>query len=208
VNARGLLRGAGLAGAALAVGVWSSGGRGREVDEDAFRLLNRDRGPGADAVFHGVTELGSIWASAGAAAMLAASGHRRAAARGLAAAGLTWLAGQGLKKRFRRPRPYVADAAGTRLLIGPPRATSWPSSHPAVLLAFTTVAGGELGLGSLARASLDALGLVVGASRTHVGVHYPADVVGGVLVGKAVASVVGRVTAPRSPRTAVDTLGA
>lgn len=190
MNARGLLRGAGLAGGALAVGIWSSGGRGREVDEDAFGLLNRDRGPAADAVLHGVTELGSIWASAGAAAILAAAGHRRVAARGLAAAGLTWLAGQGLKKLFLRPRPYVADAAGSRLLIGPPRATSWPSSHAAVLLAFTTVAGGELGLGSLARLSLDALGLAVGASRAHVGVHYPADVVGGVLVGKAVATVV------------------
>jgi undecaprenyl-diphosphatase len=192
VRARGLLRAAGLAGGALAVGIWASEGRGRRIDEDAFRALNRDRGAAADAVLHGVTELGSIWASVGAAATLAAAGRRRAAGRGLAAAGLTWLAGQGLKKVFLRPRPYVADAAGTRLLIGPPRATSWPSSHPAVLLAFTTVAGRELGLGTLAGTALDALGLVVGASRTHVGVHYPADVVGGVLVGKAVAAAVGR----------------
>jgi undecaprenyl-diphosphatase len=122
--------------------------------------------------------------------MLAAGGRRRAAARGLAAAGLAWLAGQGLKKVFLRPRPYVADREGTRLLIGPPRATSWPSSHPAVLLAFTTVAGRELGAGRVGRTALDALGLLVGASRTHVGVHYPGDVVGGVLVGKAVAAAV------------------
>jgi undecaprenyl-diphosphatase len=191
VSARDLLRAAGLAGAALAVGVWTSGGRGRELDLHAFRALNRDRGPGLDALFHGVTELGSIWASVGAAAVLAAGGRRRAAGRGLAAAGLTWLAGQGLKKAFLRPRPYVVDRDGTRLLIGPPNATSWPSSHPAVLLAFTTVVGRELELDTLGRIALDALGLLVGASRSHVGVHYPADVVGGVLVGKAVAAAVG-----------------
>jgi undecaprenyl-diphosphatase len=184
------VRAAGLAGAALAVGVWTSGGRGRELDERAFKALNADRGAATDAVLHGVTELGSIWASVGAATVLAAAGRRRAAARGLAAAGLAWLAGQGLKRLFLRPRPYVADRAGTRLLVGPPRATSWPSSHPAVLLAFTTAAGAALRAGPLARACLDGLGLVVGVSRTHVGVHYPGDVVGGVLLGRAVGRTV------------------
>lgn len=198
METRDLLRAAGLAAAALAVGAWTSSGRGRELDEQAFRALNRDRGPVADAGFHGVTELGSIWASVGASAVLAAAGRRRAAARGLAAAGLTWLAGQGLKRLFLRPRPYVTDPSGTRLLIGPPRATSWPSSHPAVLVSFTTVAARELGAGGGGRAALNALALVVAASRSHVGVHYPADVVGGLLVGKAVAASIGAMTDPFS----------
>jgi undecaprenyl-diphosphatase len=60
-----------------------------------------------------------------------------------------------------------------------------------VLLAFTTVAARELGTGGAGRAALDALGLLVGASRCHVGVHFPADVVAGVLVGKAVAAATG-----------------
>jgi membrane-associated phospholipid phosphatase len=189
VKGRNLIRAATLAGAAVAVGVWTSTGRGRELDGAAFRALNRDRGPSADALFHGITELGSIWASVGAAAVLSVSGRGRAAARGLAAAGLAWLAGQGLKPVFDRPRPYVADREGTRLMIGEPRATSWPSSHPAVLLAFTTVAGAELGAGPLARGALDGLGVLVGASRVHVGVHYPSDVVGGLLLGRGIAAV-------------------
>jgi membrane-associated phospholipid phosphatase len=183
---------AALLGAAVATGVVASGGRGRDLDEEAFRAGNADRGPAADRVLGGLTELGSIWASAAAAGVLAASGRGRVAARALAAASVTWLAGQGLKKVFLRPRPYEADPEGTRLLIGPPAATSWPSSHPAVLLAFVSVASRDLGAGRLARSGLDVLAGVVGASRTYVGVHYPADVAGGLLVGKAVAAAFDR----------------
>ena len=136
------------------------------------------------------TELGSIWASIGAAGVLAAGGRRRAAVRGLAAASGAWLPGQGLKRLFDRPRPYVADPDRVRLLAQPPRATSWPSSHPAVLLAFVTVAGRDLELSLTARRALRGLAAAVGISRTYVGVHYPADVVGGLLLGQAVADAV------------------
>ncbi len=186
-----------LAGAALAVGAWSSAGPGRELDLEGFRAANRDRGPGADGFHRGVTELGSIWASVGAGAVLAVAGRRRAAARGLLAASLTWLAGQGLKQVFARPRPYEADAAGTNLRIGKPNGSSWPSSHPAVLLTFLTVAGKDLGTGRSARVALDALAGVIGASRVYVGVHYPADVIGGVLLGKGIAATFDRADAHR-----------
>ncbi len=189
MNARSLARGLALVGGSLAVGAWSSAGRGRELDEEAFRAVNRERGPSADRFFGGVTELGSIWASLGAAAVLAAAGRRRASARGLAAASLAWLAGQGLKRVFERPRPADADPDGTSQRIRRPNGSSWPSSHPAVLLAFSTVAARELGAGTTARIGLDALAVSVGASRAYLGVHYPADVMGGLLLGRAVASV-------------------
>jgi membrane-associated phospholipid phosphatase len=184
------MRVAGLAGAALASGLLASSELGERVDLGLFRAVNRGRGPGADLFFRGITELGSIWASIGAAGVLAAAGRRRAATRGLAAASAAWLAGQGLKRLFDRPRPYVADPDGVRLLAQPPRATSWPSSHPAVLLAFVTVAGRDLELSRAARTALRGLAAAVGISRTYVGVHYPADVVGGLLLGQAVADTV------------------
>ncbi|GIU98538.1 MAG: phosphatase PAP2 family protein [Actinomycetota bacterium] len=187
MDLRRAARAIGLGASALAVGIAVSGGRPRGIDERAFRALN---GPGdarVDRAFRAVTELGSIFASVGAAGALAVSGHRRAARRGLAAAGMAWLAGQGMKRLFERPRPYEADRDGTRLLIGPPRASAFPSSHPAVLLAFVDVAGRALGLGRGARAALIGLAGAVGLSRVAVGVHYPADVVGGLLLGRAVA---------------------
>lgn len=189
VDLHRLSRAAALVGATVAVGVWSSGGRGRELDAATFQAVNRGHGPAADRFFSGLTELGSWWASAAAAAALAVSGERRAATRGLAAASATWLLGQEVKRVFLRPRPYDADPDGARRLIGPPQGTSWPSSHPAVLLTFLTVAGRETGLSRAARAALAGLAALVGASRTYVGVHYPSDVVGGLLLGRAVADV-------------------
>jgi len=152
-------------------------------------LSNRGHGPDADRLFGGVTELGSLYAVGAAAGTLAALGLPRQATRAFAAAGATWLLGQGVKKLVDRPRPYDADPEGTRAMIAPPMGTSWPSSHPAVLTAFTTVGGRELGAGSIARAGLITLGATVAASRVYLGVHYPSDVASGFLMGRAVAAM-------------------
>lgn len=190
VKTRSVLRGIAFVGGALAVEAWTAAGPGLQLDLEAFKEANRDRGEAAGTFFGGVTELGSIWASVGAAAMLVASGRRRAAARGLAAASITWVAGQALKRVFGRPRPSDADPAGTNLRIARPNGTSWPSSHPAVLLSFVTVASKDLGAGRGGRLALDGLAATIGASRVYLGVHYPSDVVGGMLLGKGVAAVV------------------
>ena len=178
-----------LGGSALAVGAWSSTDIGVEKDAAAFRKVNGGGGAAADRVYGEITELGSWWAAGAAAAALALVGHRMIAARALAAASITWLAGQGLKRLFLRPRPYEADPDRTRVMIGKPRGTSWPSSHPAVLVTFLTVTGRELGLSAPMRRALDALGNVVGVSRVYLGVHYPSDVTGGILLGRAVAEL-------------------
>jgi undecaprenyl-diphosphatase len=157
-------------------------GRGRALDDRLYRVINRDRGPFADRFLQGITELGSIWASAAAAVALVGRGRRREGLDALGAASAMWLVGQGVKRVFGRPRPYEA-MDDLRLLIERPRASSWPSSHPAVLLAFVTVATRDLELSQGARAGGAAMSALVGLSRVYLGVHYPADVVGGLLVG-------------------------
>jgi membrane-associated phospholipid phosphatase len=184
MDRRSLTRAGLNAGAAAMIAAISSTPAGAAADRRTFDLLNSERGPLADAVFGGVTELGSIAASASAAFVLAVGGRRRAAVEALGAAGAAWLVGQALKLVLRRPRPY--DAGGSRRLIGRPRGTSWPSIHPAVLLAFMTVASSRLGLGPAARRALACIPVAIAASRVYVGVHYPSDVAGGLALGRAV----------------------
>ncbi|MBI3647382.1 MAG: phosphatase PAP2 family protein [Actinobacteria bacterium] len=191
MKGRTILKGLALGSAAVAIGLWSSTDEGRQKDAAAFRKVNAGNGPVADRAYSEITELGSWWAAGAAAGALAVVGHRRAAAKAFAAASITWLAGQGLKRAFERPRPYEADPEGTRLMIGKPNGASWPSTHPAVLVTFLTVAGRELRLGAPARRTLGALGNAVGLSRVYLGVHYPSDVTGGILLGRAVAELFG-----------------
>ncbi|MEX0832450.1 MAG: phosphatase PAP2 family protein [Actinomycetota bacterium] len=179
-------RAATFAAAALAIGVWSSRERGRELDAKAFHALNGGHTPGRDRFFSGVTELGSIWASIGAAAALAVNGRTRTATRALLAALATWSLGQVLKKSFLRPRPYHAHADTARVVISRPQGTSWPSSHPAVITAFLTVAARDLDLSLPIRAMMASPAAAVGVSRIYLGVHFPSDVAGGLLLGRAV----------------------
>jgi membrane-associated phospholipid phosphatase len=178
----------GLAAGACAIGVGAMRSPdGPAVDRELFDAVNRGHGPEADAYFAGITELGSLYAAGAAAGALALSGRAKTGLRAVTAAGATWLLLQGMKKAIDRPRPSDADPDGTRLLIARPHATSWPSSHPAVLTTFTRVAARDLGLGALARLGLTGLDLSVAASRVYLGVHYPSDVASGLLLGRAVA---------------------
>lgn len=145
---RAVLESLALAAGAVTVGAVALGtSSGAELDATLFEAGNADAGPVADRVFLGVTELGSLYAAGAAAMTLAVLGRRREARRALTAAGATWILGQGVKKLVDRPRPYEADAEGTRFLIAAPHGTSWPSSHPAVFTTFATVAGRDLELG-------------------------------------------------------------
>jgi membrane-associated phospholipid phosphatase len=160
---------------------------GARADERAFRGVNQGHGPGPDRLFGSITELGSLYACGAASGTLAVLGRRRVALSAAAAAGATWALGQGVKRLVSRPRPYHADPDDTRRMIAEPHGTSWPSSHPAVLTTFTRVAARELGLGASSRAALSALDVGVAVSRVYLGVHYPSDVISGLLMGRAVA---------------------
>jgi len=158
-----------------------------DADRDLFDAVNEGHGPEADRVFVTVTELGSLYASGAAAGTLVALGRGGTAIRAFGATCATWLVLQGMKKLVDRPRPLDADPDGTRQLIARPDGMSWPSSHPAVLTTFTRVAARDLELGLAGRGALSALDATVATSRVYLGVHYPSDVISGLLIGRAVA---------------------
>jgi undecaprenyl-diphosphatase len=158
-----------------------------QADQDLFEAINAGHGPDADRVLVTVTELGSLYAAGAAAASLFVVGRRRTTIRAIAATCGTWLLLQGMKKVADRPRPLDADPDGTRQLVARPNGMSWPSSHPAVLTTFTRVAAQDLELGAASRAALSALDATVATSRVYLGVHYPSDVLSGLLIGRAVA---------------------
>jgi len=68
-----------------------------------------------------------------------------------------------------------------------PLSTSFPSGHSASAFAFASGVGASL---PVAAVPLRALATLVAYSRVHTGVHYPADVVAGSVLGGAIAPVV------------------
>jgi undecaprenyl-diphosphatase len=137
--------------------------------------------------------------SLGAAAVLAAAGGtagRRAAVSGLASLGATAAVLNLVFKGVGRSRPDPVGA-GVPLArqVRMPATTSFPSGHAAAAFAFATGVGHVLPREAV---PLHGLAAVVAYSRVHTGVHYPADVVAGAVVGVAVAQLTARSAATRA----------
>lgn len=98
----------------------------------------------------------------------------------------SWLLAEGSKRLFNRGRPFIWDTE-IAPLIKTPSSSSFPSGHSA------TAAAGAITLSVLYPAFAVPLllaGFLVVLSRVYLGVHYPFDVLAGVLIG-TVCSLVG-----------------
>lgn len=131
----------------------------------------------------------SLAAAAGLAVLGGPTG-RRAATKGLISLGLTAaIVNAAIKPLSRRARPQRADDVPAARLIEMPRSRSFPSGHSAGAFAFATGVGHE---SAAAGVPLQGLAALVAYSRVHTGVHYPADVLAGGLIGVVLARLTTR----------------
>lgn len=116
-----------------------------------------------------------------------------ASASALVSAAVALLANQAISHLWERPRPFTAHASLTHVLGARTTDPSFPSDHAAAAfaIAFAVFAfSRRAGVVFLTAASL------IGLSRIALGMHYPSDVLAGLLVGLVSAALVTRAGRP------------
>ena len=164
------------------------------ADSAAFRWVALHHNRWVDAVAPRVTNAadhGLLW-DAVALALAATGGNgRRAAVRGMVSMSVASGVANGPAKWLtRRPRPSLVDVPSVRQLARQPRTTSFPSGHSASAAAFAAGVALESPLLAVPVAAV-AAGVAYG--RVHIGVHYPSDVIAGVVLGVGCAVAVRRI---------------
>ncbi len=173
----------------------------KAVDAALYGAIAATETPALDAAMRRLTrsaDHSKLWfGSAAALALFGGRRGRRAALHGVAALGLASafanLVAKPLTTRRRPEREELEVLA--RRHVPMPRSSSFPSGHTASAFAFATGAGNaEPSLS----APLRALATLVGYSRVHTGVHYPADVLVGAFIGVSAAELAARMLDART----------
>jgi len=157
------------------------------LDKQILLFAAAHRSEGLDALFRGITWLGSLYllvplASGGVAVLLYLQKRWEALLLVVGLAGATLLVHL-IKLVLARPRPAVAER-----LVALPWDSSFPSAHTMQITAFALCAVVIVrrvwpDWWALAAAIAVTLIVLVGASRVYLQVHYPSDVLAGLALG-------------------------
>jgi membrane-associated phospholipid phosphatase len=158
-------------------------------DEAVDHALDLLRGhPVADRFFSTATrsgEFSAIWHVAGLVRGVATGRVDQTVALALGIGAESLIVNQGIKRIFRRTRP--TPAGDERFELRTPMTSSFPSGHAsAATFAAITLIRWQ---GIRSAPMWGALAAAVAISRPYVRVHHASDVVGGVVVGAALARV-------------------
>jgi undecaprenyl-diphosphatase len=167
----------------------------KTVDAAVYAAIAGADTPALDVAMRRLTRAADhsrLWfATAAGIGLLGGDRGRRAAVRGLvslgAASAFANLVAKPLSRRRRPERPELEELS--RRQVPMPRSSSFPSGHSASAFGFATgVAAAEPALS----APLRGLATLVGYSRVHTGVHYPADALAGAFIGVSAAELAQR----------------
>jgi undecaprenyl-diphosphatase len=158
-----------------------------DADQALLRLMRtRLHGPGPDAVMRGLGfagEWAAVWvlAGAGAAALDAPRRNRWLAAAAVGPAAVC--ANFAVKVAVGRERPLIE---GHPPLARAPSKLSFPSAHATSSVAAATALGR---VEPAAKPGLYTLAAAICLSRPYLGMHYPSDVIAGVVLGRMIGRV-------------------
>lgn len=149
-------------------------------DERALHALLLRRRRWADRLMRVLTHLGgaTFCIALGLILLLAVPSMDRTGAIAAFALGVSHAMVQLVKRSVSRPRPRLP--VGLESLVHAPDRFSFPSGHSAASLSVGLPLA--LAIGGLWGWAILALALLVGFSRSYLGVHYPGDVLAGWLL--------------------------
>ena len=159
-------------------------------DEDILYLINKHcKSKFLDKVMPFVTtlgDLGMIWIIL-AVLMIGKADYRKTGVTVLVTLVFTTIMGEGILKHIvKRKRPFIGKE-NKELLIKEPSSFSFPSGHTSSSFAVAVV---FLRSNSNISTIIVLIALAIAFSRMYLKVHYPSDIVGGMILGTICGGII------------------